>query len=198
MRTPAGLEVPISREERLRALDARREKMESVDNSKGQPLERELRLLDDRMRVVFIEPRAGELHPRERGQGLIPGRWHIKLLTKPQNAYFPICGEDWVYRDPDLAVVEEMKERDLHRRGALEEIRNAEDNVERARLRRELLEGEQRQDEVALAYRAAKRVNGDGGEHRRTDRGNAPHIPYAGSVSFPKTSDSGLLLPAGA
>lgn len=198
MRTPAGLEVPISREQRMRALDARREQMEAVDNSRGQPLERELRGLDDRLRVVFIEPRAGELHPRERGPGLIPGRWHVKLFTKPQNAYFPICGVDWEYREPDLGLVEELKKRDLWRAGALEEIRNAEDAEERARLRAAITEGEQREDEVAAAYRAAKRVRGDGGEHRRTDRGDAPHVPYAGSVSFPKTSDSGLLLPGGA
>jgi hypothetical protein len=196
--TPAGLHVPISREERMRALDARREQMEAADNSKGQPLERELRTIDDRLRVVFIEPRAGELHPRERGPGVVPGRWHVKLLTHPQNAYFPICGEDWVYREPDLALVEELKKRDLWRRGALEEIRNAEEGAERARIRAELLEGEQREDEVALAYRAAKRVRGDGGEHRRTDRGHDTHVPYAGGVSFPKTSDSGLVLPAGA
>lgn len=181
----------------MRALDARREQMEAADNSKGQPLERELRMIDDRLRVVFIEPRAGELHPRERGPGVIPGRWHMKLLTRPQNAYFPICGEDWVYRDPDLALVEEMKKRDLHRAGALEKIRNAEDDLERSRIRAELTQSEQRVDEVALAYRAAKRVRGDGGEHRRTDLGHAPHIPYAGGVSFPKTSDSGLVLPAG-
>lgn len=196
--TPAGLHVPISREERMRAVDARREQMEAADNSKGQPLERELRILDDRFRVVFIEPRAGQLHPRERGPGVVPGRWHMKLLTHPQNAYFPIAGANWEYRDPDLGVVEEMKERDLHKHGALEAIWRAEEDADRARLRAEILEGEQRKDEVALAYRAAKRVRGDGGEHRRTDRGNEPHVPYAGGVSFPKTSDSGLVLPAGA
>jgi hypothetical protein len=197
MRTPAGLEVPISREERMRAIDARRAKMESTDNSLGAPLERELRQIDDRLRVVYVEPRAGELHPRERGPGLIPARWHIKLLTRPLNAYFPIAGPDWEYRDPELAVAEEMKARDLWRRGALEDIRKREEAQERQRLRDELLQREQHRDETALAYRAAKRVNGDGGEHRRTDRGHAPHIPYAGGVSFPKTSDAGLLLPAG-
>lgn len=197
--TPAGLIVPISREERMRAINARRAKMESVDNSKGAPLERELRAIDDRLRVVFIEPRAGELHPRERGPGLIPGRWHIKLLTHPQNAYFPICGPDWQYREPELAVVEEMKARDLWRRGALEEIRLGEEAEERRRNRQALLEKEQREDEVALAYRAAKRVAGDRGEHHRHDRMRPGEgIPYAGDVSFPKTSDSGLLLPAGA
>lgn len=199
MRTPAGLEVPISREQRMRAINARLEQMEEQgDDSRGQALEREMRLLDDRFRVVKISPRAGELHPSARGPGVIPGRWHLKLLSHPRNAYFPIAGPNWEYREPDLAVAEEMKERDLWRAGALEEIRKAEEAEDRARLRAALLDKEQGEDEVALAYRAAKRVRGDGGEHRRTDRGQDTHLPYAGGVSFPETSDSGLLIPSGA
>lgn len=191
--TPAGLHVPISREERMRAIDARREKMESsLQTPQSEALEKELRELDDRLRVRFVDPAAGQLPPAMRGPGLIPGRWHMKLLTHPQNAYFAITGPNWEYRDPDLAVVEEMKERDLHRPGALEEIRKGEEDEERARIRQALLEKEQGEDEVALAYRAAKRVAGDGGEHRRR--------MGAGGVSLPKAkvSDSGLVLPAGA
>jgi hypothetical protein len=171
---------------------------EDIDDPQAKRLERELRLLDDRCRVVKISARAGALRPRERGSGVIPGRWHMKLLTHPVNAYFPITGPNWEYRDPELSFAEEMKERDLQRRGALDEIRNAEDQKEKDEIRAAILDREQGEDEVALSYRAAKRVRGDGGEHRRTDRGNAPHLPYAGGVSFSKTSDSGLLLPRGA
>lgn len=199
-RTPAGLIVNISREERMRAIDARTEKME-VEREGGEPLERELRLLDDRLRVVFISLRAGALHPRERAPGVVPGRWHVKLLTHPRNAYFAIAGPNYEYREPELAVAEEMKARDLWRPGALEKIRRGEEEAERARIRQELLEKEQREDEVALAFRAAKRVNGDRGEFRRHDRkrpGIEGVIPYAGGVSFPKRSEGGLLIPAGA
>lgn len=183
----------------MRAINALHERMEEdVDDPQAKILERELRLLDDRCRVVKISARAGELHPRMRAAGVIPGRWHMKLLTHPVNAYFPITGPNWEYRDPELSFAEEMKERDLQRRGALEEISDAEDQRDRDEARAALLESEQSQDEIALAYRAAKRVRGDGGEHRRTDRGQDAHLPYAGGVSFPKTSDSGLLLPRGA
>lgn len=183
----------------MRAINALHDRMEEdVDDPQAKLLERELRLLDDRCRVVKISARAGELPPKARAAGVIPGRWHMKLLTHPVNAYFPITGPNWEYRDPDLHFAEEMKERDLQRRGALEEIEKGEDERERAEIRAALLNREQGEDEVALAYRAAKRVRGDGGEHRRTDRGRAPHIPYAGGVSFDKASDSGLLLPAGA
>lgn len=198
--TPAGLIVPVSRQERLRAIDALTEKMETGEPG-GEALERELRLLDDRIRVVRISDRAGELHPRQRAPGVIPGRWHVKLLTQPRNAYFALCGPDFAYSEPGLFWVERFKARDLWRDGALEEIRKGEEADERARIRQELLEQEQRQDEVALAYRAAKRVSGDRGEHRRFDRkrpGLEGMVPYAGGVSFPKVSDGGLLIPAGA
>lgn len=183
----------------MRAINALHERMEEdVDSPQAKILERELRLLDDRCRVVKISARAGELLPQMRAAGVIPGRWHMKLLTHPVNAYFPITGPNWEYREPDLAFAEEMKERDLQRRGALEEVEKAEEQRERDAARATLLEGEQREDETALAYRAAKRVRGDGGEHKRTDRGNAPHRPYAGGVRTPmETSDSGLLIPAG-
>lgn len=185
--TPAGLHVPISREERMRAIDARTEKMEAeLDDPQAEALERELRTIDDRLRVRFISPRAGDLHPRARAPGVIPGRWHVKLLTEPRNAYFALCGPDWTYAEPGLYWVERFKERDLWRRGALEEIRKAEEDQERARVRQALLEKEQREDEVALAYRAAKRVAGDGGEHKRR-----------WGAGFSDTSDSGLLLPTG-
>lgn len=195
--TPSGLHVPVSREERMRAIDAVTEKMETGEAG-GEALERELRQLDDRIRVVKIAERAGELHPRSRAPGVIPGRWHVKLLTRPRNAYFALCGPDWAYAEPDLYWVEKFKAADLWRDGALEEIRKGEDDDERARARAVLLEGEQRRDNIAEDWRALKRVPGDGGLDRRHDRKGQRGIPYAGGVSFPKASDSGLLLPAGA
>ena len=62
--TPAGLVVPISREERLRSMNARRAKMESGhQNAQSKALEKELRGLDDRLRVIFVDPAAGQLPP---------------------------------------------------------------------------------------------------------------------------------------
>lgn len=194
--TPSGLQVPVSREERLRAIDAHTEKMETGEPG-GEALERELRTIDDRIRVVKIAERAGELHPRSRAPGVIPGRWHVKLLTRPRNAYFALCGPDWAYAEPDLYWVEKFKAADLWRDGALEEIRKGEDEEERARARALLLEREQRRDHIAEDWRALKRVSGDGGLTRRHDRKGERSIPYAGGVSF-ESSGSGLLLPAGA
>lgn len=185
----------------MRAMDARRAKMEaSWQTPDSEALERELRDLDDRLRVVFIEPRAGTLPPRMRGPGLIPGRWHIKVLAHPRNEYFPIAGPNWEYREPDLAVVEEMKARDMWKPGALDKRRRDEEQEERRRARAALTEAEQREDEVALAWRSAKRVSGEGGLRRRFDRRHRELpgvVPYAGRVDF-ETSDSGLAVPAGA
>lgn len=198
MRTPSGLHVPVSREERMKAIDAQTEKMETGEPG-GEALERELRQLDDRIRVVKIAERAGEFHPRWRAPGVIPGRWHVKLLTHPRNAYFALCGPDWAYAEPDLYWVEKFKAADLWRDGALEEIRRGEEAEERARHRAALTESEGRADNIAADWRALKRVPGDGGLHRRHDRKGERGIPYAGGVSFPaKVSDSGLLIPSGA
>lgn len=194
--TPSGLHVAVSREERMRAIDAVTQKMETGEPG-GEALERELRGLDDRLRVVRISDKAGELHPRSRAPGVVPGRWHVKLLTYPRNAYFALCGPDWAYAEPGLYWVERFKARDLWRKGALEEIRKSEDEAERATARAVLLEREQHRDEIALDYRAALRTRDKRGLGRRSDRRDAAHVPYAGGVSFPKTSDSGLLLPAG-
>lgn len=195
--TPSGLHVPVSREERMRAIDALTEKMETGEPG-GEALERELRQIDDRIRVVKIAERAGELHPRSRAPGVIPGRWHVKLLTRPRNAYFALCGPDWAYAEPGLYWVEKFKAADLWREGALEEIRRGEEAEERSRARAALTESEGRQDNIAADWRALKRVSGDGGLNRRHDRKGERSIPYAGGVSFPKASDSGLLLPSGA
>ena len=195
--TRSGLHVPVSREERLRAIDAHTEKMETGELG-GEALERELHQLDDRIRVVKIAERAGDFHPRARTPGVIPGRWHVKLLSYPRNAYFALCGPDWTYAEPDLYWVEKFKQADLWRDGALEEIRRGEEADERARNRAVLLESEQRRDHIAEDWRALKRVAGDGGLDRRTDRKGERGIPYAGGVSFSESSDSGLLLPAGA
>jgi hypothetical protein len=164
----------------------------------GEALERELRQLDDRIRVVKIAERAGELHPRSRAPGVIPGRWHVKLLTQPRNAYFALCGPDWAYAEPDLYWVEKFKAADLWRDGALEEIRRGEEAEERAQARAALTESEGRQDNIAADWRALKRVAGDSGLTRRHDRKGERGISYAGGVSFAESSDSGLMLPAGA
>jgi hypothetical protein len=171
----------------------------------ARALQRELRQLDHRIEVDFIDPEAARVPPSERAPGLVPGRWHIIVRTGPglDDSYFPILGEAGRYRDPELAIVEEMKERDLWRPHVFDELKKREEKRAAELRRQEITEGEARVEQVAAAYRAAKRVSGDGGEHRRHDRKGKPEkekgvVPYAGGVSFSKKSKGGVLLPAGA
>jgi hypothetical protein len=118
-----------------------------------------------------------------------PGRWHLKLLTSRINHYFVLAGPNGEYRDPELAVVDEMKARDLWRRGALEQIRQNEEKELERRERQQQAESEARVEQVAASYRAAKRVPGDGGEHKRFDRKRRGEGL--------KSTKGGLVLPAG-
>lgn len=164
-------------------------------------LEKELKALDDRIEVDFVDPEAAKVPLEERAPGLVPGRWHIIVKTEfgVDDHYFPIVGENMSYRDPELSIVEEMKARDLWKPRIFDKMLE-EWEKEASKLRRqEITEGEARIEQVAAAYRAAKRVSGDGGLTRRHDRKGKPAKeqgvrPYAGGVS---TSKGGLVLPAG-
>jgi len=158
-------------------------------------LEKELKQLDDRIEVDFVDPEAAKVPLEQRAPGLVPGRWHIIVRTGPgaDDHYFPIVGEKMAYRDPELSVVEEMKARDLWKPRIFDKLVN-EWEKEASRLRQqEITEGEGRIEQVAAAYRAAKRVKGDGGETRRFDRMGRPEKeegvrPYAGGVLLPAGS----------
>lgn len=175
------------------SINERRARMEAwwaKADRQAKLLEKELRKLDPRFRVVFIDPEAAKNKPEARAPGVRPGRWHLKLLTSRINHYFVLAGPNGEYRDPELAVIDEMKKRDLWRRGALEQIRQDEEKELERRERQEQTEGEARVEQAAASYRAAKRVPGDGGEHRSfaaKRRGDGL-----------TKSEGGVVLPAGA
>jgi hypothetical protein len=153
----------------------------------AQRLERELKKLDHHLEVVFIDPEAASLPPSERGLGVVPGRWHIVRRNPGRiDSWFPIMGPNMEYRDPELAVIEDMKKADLWRRGALQELRDKQVRQAIESERNEQLVREQLRDESALAFRAAKRMPGDNGLHRRHDRKG---------VRPERRTKSGLILP---
>jgi len=155
-------------------LNGRRERMrawKTQADEQARQLEKELKELDPLFEVDFVDPAAANNPNQEKALGIVPGRWHI-IRTNPEgvNTWFPICGPNKAYRDPELSIVEEMKKADLWRPGALQELRDSQMKELEAKERQRELEHEQRSDEVALAYSAAKRVNGDGGMTKRTDK----------------------------
>ena len=184
----AAVEDRNSRRERMRAWRGR------IDPQARQ-LERELKTLDSRIEVDFIDPETAKLPPSERAPGVIPARWHIILRTGPgkDDQFFPILGDGGAYRDPDSAIVEDMKRRDMWRAGVFDDIMRAEEKAAAARARQMLTESEARVEQFASSYRAAKRVPGDGVEHRRND---PKRKPVAGPTVTPPISC--LVLPAGA
>lgn len=182
--------------------NARRERMRAwrtQHDPQARRLERELKQLDARIEVDFVEPAVANVPLEERAPGLLPGRWHIIIKTEPgfDDHYFPITGPNMSYRDPELAIVEEMKARDLWHAGIFDRML-AEWDKEAARLtRQEITDGEARIEQVAAAYRAAKRVPGDGGLHRRHDKKGKPEHERNTYGSRHQTSRGGVVLPAG-
>lgn len=164
----------------------------------ARALERELKQLDHRIEVDFIDPEAARVPVSERAPGLVPARWHIIVRTAPHldDAYFPILGPNKSYREPELAIVEEMKAADLWQRGVFEKLIKKGDEAAAAARRQEITDSEARVEQVAAAYRAAKRVPGDGGLHRRNDLKGRPKRDLADTPTT--TSKGGVLLPVGA
>lgn len=130
--------------------------------AEGARLERELKQFDPYLEVGFIGERA-PAYP-----GVMPGRWHV-IRRNPDgfDTFLPIAGPDGEYMVPSYQMVEELRRRDLHRPGAIEErMKATRDEWERREKSRELFR-EQARDEAAETYRAAKRVAGDGGITKR-------------------------------
>jgi hypothetical protein len=127
----------------------------------GRALERALKDMDPALDVVFIKPDIGEEYLPG---GAIPGYWHVRR-NNPAPAvptYMPITTEDGGFRQPDFGVIDELRRSDLWAPGALEKALRQED-----RTRAKELAKEQRLDELKSDFRAARRVSGEGGLHKR-------------------------------
>lgn len=133
-------------------------------------LEKELKKIDSYLEVHYIDSEVAKLPPAQRAVGVVPARWHIvRRNPKGIDAWFPIMGPNGEYAEPSLQVAEDMKKADLWRSGAMLEMRQRQEREAKEKANKEVREREQRSDEVVHAYRAAKRVRGDGGMTRRTD-----------------------------
>lgn len=140
------------------------EREEMVDNHirKAQAIATALHDLDPNLELCFFGDRA------EARYGIVPGRWHVRRTNKDtSDSYFPITTPDGGFREPDFGILEELRRRDLWRKGAMEAtdpyaIRERE-RSERIRAN----EAERRKEEVAFNTRAAHRVAGEGGMKKR-------------------------------
>lgn len=129
----------------------------------SKQLDRELKSLDPYLDCVYIGDRAPE-YP-----GLVPGRWHVRRRNPDaMDWYLPITGQNGEYVEPGMWLVEEMKKRDLWNAGTIKDFMHRQRRaVELRKEKDKALEAEQRRDDMAATYRAARRVAGEGGMTRR-------------------------------
>lgn len=167
-----GVESRNARRDKMIAEWSRRDKM-------AQALEKELKKLDPRLEVVFVDPEAACLDPEFKAPGVIPARWHVVVRTplKQDDAWFPIMGPNMEYADPSSKVVEDMKGADLWRKGALQELETRRRREAERKQRAAETESEQRVDEMKSAYEAAKRMPGDSGLTKNASRKGKLIIP---------------------
>jgi hypothetical protein len=128
------------------------------------------RELDPYLEVVFVGEGVERLPAESRPPGMVPARWHVRRSHPDyMDMYRPIMGPQGEYEDlNESKLVNDMKAADLWRAGALEDMQKRETADIKAQQRSDALLKEQRVDMGIAAYKAAKRVAGDGGMSRRT------------------------------
>jgi hypothetical protein len=123
-----------------------------------------LKQIDPTLDLVQIKPNADD-------PNVIPGYWHLRRNTVEGFPwFFPITGPDGEFREPDHAFLEELKANDLWNPAVHRNKQEARIRREQARTRHKELRSEQQLDEVKSLFKAAKRVKGEGGFKRRTDK----------------------------
>lgn len=156
MRDTFGLLDPVTR------ANVEREEMVDGQVARAGAVAKGLRDLDPRLKLTFFSERA---EPR---YDIVPGRWHVWLQNDPgmPDAYYPIQGDDGSYREPDWGVVQAMKMADMWSPNY--SLPSDDYDAHQAKVEKErALKSEQRKDQIASDYAAAKRVAGDGGLMKR-------------------------------
>jgi hypothetical protein len=130
--------------------------------AEGARLERELKTIDERLEIGFVEERSPE-YP-----GVVPGRWHvIRHNPDAPTSFMPIIGAEGEYVDPSFQIIEKLKENDLWKTGAVKTLmENYNQKWENKRKARDS-DKESMKEQGAHVFRAAKRVAGEGGMERR-------------------------------
>lgn len=119
--------------------DAVRDRMVDEHIGRAHALDRELKAIDPLLSLVWIKEGADE-------PGLMPARWHVKRSNPGTlDTYMPITGPGGQYREPDSAVADQLRARDLWR-----------DDVQRA-LRKHKVDKAEALKRAELEARAAKK-----------------------------------------
>ncbi|HET7455392.1 MAG TPA: hypothetical protein VFJ76_07725 [Solirubrobacterales bacterium] len=101
---------------------------------------------------------------------LEPNRWHIrKRIPGSVDAYIALVGEGGSYRPPGAWMLEWLTANDLWNPRVHRDRSEAKRKLGEARDRARRLRAEQRQDHMAEAVRAARRIRDDRGMTQRSD-----------------------------
>lgn len=142
----------------------------------------ELKRIDPTLSVAWVDVRATEFDH--------PGRWHVrKEIPGNYDEWWPLLRgavggtPPDGYIAPGAWILEQFQASDMWNPRVHRNKREAKDKLREAKRRARALEAEQRQDHMAEAHRAAKRLRGDAGFKTRTDK---------------KRQGAGIVLPPGA
>lgn len=123
----------------------------------------ELKRIDPTLSVEWVPEQATEFD--------YPARWHVrKRVPGSVDEWFPLVGDRGEYREPGSWILDAFQANDLWNPRIHRNRKEAKGRLREAKIRAKALEAEQRQDAMAEAVRAARRVRGDQGMTKRTDR----------------------------
>jgi hypothetical protein len=149
------------------------ERQSIVDIAEAARWTDELRRIDPSLEVAWVPEQATEFDN--------PGRWHLRkripgsfdewwpLLTDAKDVAAGRAREVGAYKAPGPWLLETLTANDMWNPRVHRSKQEARAKFREAKRRAKVTEAEQRQDEMALANRAARRIRGDSGMTRRTD-----------------------------
>ena len=122
----------------------------------------ELRRIDPTLSIVWVDENADDFDH--------PGRWHLrKPVPGSFDEWWPLIGPNGEYREPGAWLLDALNANDMWNPRVHRSKKEAAAKHREAKRRAKEHEAGQRVDEMALANRAARRINGDGGMTKRTD-----------------------------
>ncbi len=94
-----------------------REEMADRHLEMARELTKALRRDDPNLEVVWVGERAPATY------GWKPGRWHVRRSNPgAPDSYIPITGPNGEYVEPHFGILEELRSRDLWRKGGLHRV----------------------------------------------------------------------------
>ncbi len=125
--------------------------------------------------VKRIDPQLSLVLARDTAEPpLLPGRWHVRRSNRGvPDSYLPITGPNGEYREPDHGILDELHRRDTWIDGGLNKFLEQKHAPEQEAQKERELRAEQRRDEFAADFRAARRMPGEDVERKSKRRRSA-------------------------